>query len=428
MIIGVVLLVLLPVLVYGCRGELDRWRAAVVMDRYLDGEKQQSIEQLDQIVKRLPNDYGLKATLSRWLLDDERPAEALTILDEVPADQRDPRIQSIRQECLLASGQPEKALESYRQANPSNQDRSYEQTLQHRNSLSYFLALAGTELPLAIKNSQFVVTETAGAWNQFEDIKLPTHLQVYFCAGMLYREQARRNDEQYSKGGDTPFSRKAIAQLDPVIEELRRTRSVIERLDPEAIAEALGSLFGMNAEKEGKRLPQVARKKEENAQSLAAFLTLRALVLQDLGERERSWADRRAVIELGYEPEMVAGKFPEIQSCSWQLLRLAPFLDTRGCVYFELNQYESALQDLNAAIAAQRTIVDVPFAAPRTRFEASLDPRQQYEFFVRGPQKSLAVLLYHRSWVLRALGDETGAQADAAEIRDLGFKPGRFLF
>ncbi|MGI9519497.1 MAG: tetratricopeptide repeat protein [Pirellulaceae bacterium] len=427
-IIGVVLLVLVPVMVYGCRGELDRWRAAVVMERYLDGDKQQGIVQLTQIAERLPNNIGLQATLARWMLDDERPEDALELINAIPEEKRDARIQAIRQDCLLASGRPEEALEAYRAANPANINRGYEQKLQHRNTLSYLQALAGQELRLALKNSRYVVNETAGAWNHLEDVKLPTHLQVYFCATILYREQAQRTVEQGDTAVAETFTQTALDQLSPVIEELRRERNVISRLDPQAISEALLSLFGMQADEQETKLPQVARKKEENAHALAAFLTLRALIYQDLGEQESSWADRRAIMELGYDPEMVASKFPELQLCAVQLLRLAPFLDTRGCVQYQMNVLESALVDLNAAVAAQRTIVDVPFAAPRTRFEASLDPREQYEFFVRGPKKSLAVLLYHRSWILRELGAEKSAQADAAEIRELGFKPGRFLF
>ncbi len=247
LIMGVVLLVLIPVMFYGCRGEIDRWRAAVVMERYLDGQQAQSIIQLRQIAERLHDDFGLQATLARWLLDDERPQEALQIVDAIPQENLDRRIQGLRQDCLLASGQPKLALEAYRQANPPNADRNYEQTLQHRNSLAYLQALAATDLRLATQNSNYVVNETAAGWNHLQDIQLPTHLQVYFCAAMLYREQARRVQEESDAGTADKFRAAALARLDPAITELQDDRDIIQRLDPQAITRAYALVQGFAA-------------------------------------------------------------------------------------------------------------------------------------------------------------------------------------
>ena len=177
-----------------------------------------------------------------------------------------------------------------------------------------------------------------------------------------------------------------------------------------------------------KKKKAVNTRKEDAAHALATLLTLRALVYQDLGEEQRSCADRRQVIKLGYEPEEIADMMPTFADCVFQLELVSMVLDTRGCVHYQLNEFPSALADLNIAVMGQEALVDVAEFTPRTTREASLDPRQQFEQFVRGPQRTLATLLFHRSWARRSVGDETGAREDVANIRDLGYVPGNYLF
>ena len=152
-IAGLLLLVCLPIFYQGCRGELDRWRAARAMESWLDGDRKQSIEKLQLISERLPEDHRLKLVLGEWLLDDRQAEKALELAREIPEQYRDQRSQALVQHSLWALGKPAEALEEYCKANPANVSRNLDQAVSHKNSLAYFQALANQELPLALQNT-----------------------------------------------------------------------------------------------------------------------------------------------------------------------------------------------------------------------------------------------------------------------------------
>ena len=134
------------------------------------------------------------------------------------------------------------------------------------------------------------------------------------------------------------------------------------------------------------------------------------------------------VEQLGFDPEQIVKRFPDIDFCGSHLQLLAQILDTRGCVYYQQKSYLEALLDLNAAITAQEALALVAADLPIANLELTTDPRQRRENFMRQPKKVLAVLLYHRSWVNRALGRSKSALNDTRRIRQLGYTPGTHLF
>lgn len=101
-------------------------------------------------------------------------------------------------------------------------------------------------------------------------------------------------------------------------------------------------------------------------------------------------------------------------------------LDTRGYVYFLRGKHEAALEDLNQAVeASSRALESVQAQASQTTgtFQ-ELEAKEQRQQL----QKALAVMLYHRSLVHDALGNEDDAVADRAHVRELGFEPNERLF
>jgi tetratricopeptide (TPR) repeat protein len=83
-------------------------------------------------------------------------------------------------------------------------------------------------------------------------------------------------------------------------------------------------------------------------------------------------------------------------------------LDTRAYILYRLNRHEDALTDANSAI----DLMD--------------------EIFQKQPiaeiRKSVAVLYYHRSLILEALGKSSEAERDRTRVRELGFEPDEHLF
>jgi tetratricopeptide (TPR) repeat protein len=420
------LLVLLPIGYHGLRGEADRWRAARAMEAWLDGEKQQSIDALRDITQRLPHEHRLKLVLGEWLLEDRQAEQAHTLAREIPEKYRDRRTQALIQHCLMALGQREEALQAYREANPADQPRSPEQDVFHKNALSYYQALASTELDLALQNSNFVVREIAGVWNRSQHIPLSAHLQGLFCTAMIYRAQMQRFEAD--PGRQAEYANQAITVLSGAIAHLEEEYERIRREEKLALPALFHWWLPDLADSAADSPSSISNLKEDTAHALAALLTLRALVYQTLQQDEASFADRRHVLRLGFEPEQLAGLLPPFADCVFQLELLSMVLDTRGCVLYESNQLGPALADLNIAVMGQQALVDVADFRPRTFQEMSQDPRQQFEEFVRGSRRTLATLLFHRSWARRAVNDNQGAQEDLAAIRELGYVPGNYLF
>ncbi|MDG2012719.1 MAG: hypothetical protein P8J33_04400 [Pirellulaceae bacterium] len=436
-ILALVLMVLVPVLYFSWFAEGDRWRAAQAMEAWLDGEKEESIQTLTEITDRLPNEHRLKLVLGEWLLEDYQAEKALDLARSIPEQFQDQRSQMLVQNCLMALDRRSEALDAYRAANPANEARDYQAELFHKNALSYFQSLAGVELPLALKNSNYVLGEISFFWNQAQALPLSVHLQGLFCTAVIYYEQIQRFQDDAEK--QQMYAEKATAILSGAIAHLTEEVASWEKdlptdappnsEDDAPASEGQEELADDSLnEAEAEEAQEEASQQDELTRALQVLLTLRALIYQQMQQEELSFADRRQILELGGDPETLANALPSFDECTFQLELVAMVLDTRGCVNYELNEIPAALSDLNVAVLGQEALVDVAFLTPRNGRETSLDPRQQYEEFVVNRQRTLAALLFHRSWVRRAAGNDRGAQEDLARIRQLGYVPGHYLF
>ena len=417
---------MMPVLVQGLRGEFDRWRAAKVMEVWLDGDRKQAIDDLNTILQRLPEDHRLKLVLGEWLLDDRQAERALTLVREIPEQYRDWRSMALVQHCFLAMGQPDQALREYQEANPPKLQREPDQAVFHKNSLAYFQALAGQDLPLALRNSNFVVNQVAGLWNNQQQIPMSAHVQGLFCSAIVYRNQMQRYRNDPTKKSD--YADRAITILSGSIAHLEDEYETMCRNEQSVVQKVTNAFLWIVDLPNDDQSDIADKRKEDAAHALATLLTVRALIYQDIGQDDKSVRDRRRVLQIGYQPEQLADMMPSFSDGVFQLELVAMVLDTRGCVHYQMDDIPAALADLNIAVIGQEALVDVAEFRPRTDRQTSLDPRQQFEQFVRGSQRTLAALLFHRSWARHRAGDKTGAFQDVARIRALGFVPGNYLF
>lgn len=438
-VVALLLLVILPIGFFSWFGEIDRWRAAHAMEAWLDGEREASIQTLTEITERLPNDHRLKLVLGEWLLEEYQAEQALELAESIPVQFQGARSQTLVQNCLVSLGRRKEALEAYRKANPAERSRGYLEKLYHKNALAYFQALAEVDLDLALKNSDFVIDEIAYAWNREQSIPLSAHLQGLFCTAYIYYEQMLRFAEDGTQR--EAYAEKAIAILSGAIAHLEEEVAQADQQTPGLQKDAevdskkedsrgnrhAPDKFGQDEAGQGSASPEFNRRKSLS-ETLQLMLTLRALVFQNLGDQDASYADRKQVLELGGDPESIAKAFPSFEACMFQLSQVSMILDTRGCVFYARNNIPGALSDLNIAVMGQEALVDAAFLTPRNGRETSLDPRQQFEEFVKAPQRTLAALLFHRSWARRSVGDTEGASEDFAKIRELGYVPGNYLF
>lgn len=457
------MLVAVPIGLRSCSGESDRWRAASAMELYLDGDKQAAIEQLTEVSERLPEDYQIKLKLGTWLLDDQQAEQALQVVKQVPENWQDREITSLIQRCYLALGQPNMALQEYQRVNPADATRSPDQLLMHRNSLSYYQALASQDLPLALENSNFVADSLANYWNGRHNLPMSATFQAFFCTARIYQHVLEQSDTTPEK--KEVYQRDALEILTGAIDLLRSEHEKLKAarskrdavVDQESNSVGDAALRGDKGAADQQSIqdltPETQRdlaqqkppskkvqlkRMDDVAQSLAAMLTLRAMVFQSTEQLTASFEDRQQVADLGFDPEQVRQMLPDFAECNFHLDSLASVLDTRGCVHLQLKNLQKALVDLNVAIAAQTALVEVVELAPRTSIEVSLDPRQQRQTFVLAPRRTLAVLLYHRACVYQLGVTQAGSirektrlrrsmLKDLFQIHELGFQPGSHL-
>ena len=447
-ILGICLLVAVPILAQNFSAESARWRVAAVYERYLDGEHKQSITELRQLAEKLPGNDLVKMTLAKWLLQDRNAEEALQVLESIPETKQKEKFLSLKIGCLIGSGDCSEALRVYREAHPANEVRANAwKVLQHKNTLAYLSALAGEDIELALENANTNIAYHEQGYEGELEFKMRAPEQALFYAAIIYRDKAQR--VELSQAERDEAADKALEITSAHINWVRESYF--------ASCEDKRKLVGQRGddeepENESTEQSEGEKKAKANelkrnyfASTLSAFCTLRALVYQDLGKYRKSREDRKFITSLAFRPEQVANRFPDVKSAAWRLQALAGPLDTRGCVRYRMGKIALAILDLNAAIVAQQATIDISAYFDRTsiQLEDSLDPRQQEEAYVRLPQRSLAVMLLHRSWAWEAmlqlqLRSSNGAPADIAafrradkdraRIRELGFQPDRYLF
>ena len=408
-------LVLVPLTIYGLAGETDRWQAALLMEKYLDGDKQQAIDSMREIVDRQPDNRHLRLILARWLLENDKASEALELVEPIFAADQNLRVGNLYLECLQANSKRKEALRLYHELHPATVVRDGERRWEHLNGVAYWQALSDDELDDAFRNSHKVVSEVAAGWRGAVKDELQPVLQIALASVLLYRGSSR-----VSSGGHEirtrEYKNEIMAILDPIVDNLSTAVATGE-------AEKSDNLEIANS-------------------AFASMLTVRALVWQDLGELDRSFADRRRIAEMGYDAATIASHWPVLIDCYRHLRKLAMYLDTRGFVLYRQGNSILAFGDLNAAIMAQEAICKAgPHVVAWYEFQTA-DLREHYSGINQIWNRNLAVLLYHRSWIKTEIkrmaslaGSDSAIQSadslDAAEdlrrVRALGFKPGAGL-
>lgn len=107
---------------------------------------------------------------------------------------------------------------------------------------------------------------------------------------------------------------------------------------------------------------------------------------------------------------------------------LPSVLDTRGFIYYRLGDHQTALDDLNAAVATiESPLVDDWPQFARKSSRDSPDPRTVRMLLLK-EKETIAVIRYHRMLVHEALGHTADADADRKRVVELGFEPNEQLF
>ena len=417
---------LVPLVVFGIGPEMARWDAAQAETFFRRGETEDALYQLRSAAQRSPRDPVVRLLLANRLIENGDPKEGIALANEVleryPGHHRALETLARGDQKLGDFAGALKAMERFAQSgNSSSMDAGM------LNNLSYFQALAESDLPLASANMDRAIGAlTAQEWSLNVE-SLPVRSLVAsviiarHCNGqddvreLLDQEIERRDAEVYSlrsKAVETVYrnSREEFPFYEPPENHVRVTRKLL-------------------------------RTQEE---SLAVLLTCRALLHQDAGRESLCDSDRLQVKELHFDASEIAGRLPGELECLQLLEAASQFLDTRGFVRGRLPWTDSfedwvrlpttkrhqfshaslARRDLDYAILATRIFLK----SLDSRLHNTMDDPVDLDELRKSYVKTLAIELNHRAMLNRRSGNAPAASSDEQEIRALGFTPGEQLY
>jgi hypothetical protein len=378
---------------------------------YDAGQVDASFALLEQAVSQSPRDLWLKLELAAKYMQHGRAIESSKLIDEVLKWSTDP-LPALRAqaECQMYLRRPDLALESTKTA--SNHLNTDELRSPNRlNELAYYRALASLELEKAEADIDDAVQELERRLWWSDKAAMPLRDQTLIASAMVFRQ--------------VQMDQETIPMLDDRIQALQHSLADLRQNASRRVYQEMLRSFPLDQKAE----EQVRRRQIEvqaNKQFLAIFLSVRALLHQDLGDFELCNKDRLAVWQLDLDADTIVQQLPD----DWLLLTNqiyvgCQFLDTRAMVKQQLarNPLE-AINDLNVAVWAMnvlRKTEDGPLRNTLMDEGANRFQRAQVN-------RVEAVLRKHRADLLRQLGLMLQAESDLREIESLGFDREEVLF
>ena len=420
-----------PLLMYGCAGETERWRAAAAINLYEDGQTDLAIERMEEIAGSSSTEPLLQLQLAQMFAMNERGAEGLEICDRLMEQTESSRmkdgIRGVRVNCLQATGRFKAALEEYKSTLPRPAN-SPSDKWRNLNNLAYFRALAGTELDAAFKEIQQAINGQESAPVRSKELKelLVLNAEAATRSPLSLRTRALLAAVVVSRELDCREN--VLPILSRFIQEYEQSLNATERSVTAAVYDQIKKSFPLTAVQTRSTTDQKRTDRWLTVQELAYLRTARALLFQDKDQVTECDRDRQRVKQLGLDAEVIASKLPRGVDCLRIFNASTMTLDTRGFVRYRgatrPSQLVQAKFDMDVAVLAaelNRKTFDSPM---RNSTEEVGDVRLAR----RGAKRTHAVLLYHRMLVNRTLRNEQGAKQDETLIRELGFPPDARLY
>jgi hypothetical protein len=414
----------LPLAAQYLPAERARWTEARAVEAQLRGELPEAVRLMESAVEASPEDRSLKLRLAEILQEAGQADKSVELCDELLKLTGNPqlvasiggagylsRLYVCKVYSELQRGNYQTSLE-FTHKREALSDRSG-QSLEGLNSLAYIRGVTGLELDQAV----WCIEEIQKRFRRLPDAKLsrPTSLplQALTAGAMLSRRFQRQGD--------------LLPLINGSLRELEELQPGLER---NLILSAAREIFFLAQ----KQLPDRELAFDERLrlaslqQDRACLLLLRALLREDLGERDASLADRRAARQLGSDEARWLGELLSDSEYLQFAETTSNLLDTEACVRLKLartdEQRQQVLKLFDLAIAVDEIV--------QLGWESDLPNQIQLNQDLRAWQRSvargLAVKLRHRREVLESLGLSDQAASDAERIKQLGFDRQEILF
>jgi tetratricopeptide (TPR) repeat protein len=410
----------------GCGDEASKWEYAKGLNLYEAGNLKAAAEHVERAVKNCPDNLRMKLGFSE-ILSQLGDARSIDYCDEVLALMPNNEAALFQKSlCLQQFGQFDAALDTYKKV----LSRRLNRTIQERNNLAYYRALAKRELMLA-------ATDIEKAIDEEEQKRWPSgiYLPLTVKSNMANAIVSRRLGRQ----------KRPLRKLTQQIGDLEKDYGRIRNLMSLTVFAQIQTEFPLSAKTE-KETHLIRNNQDLLRGCLASLLTVRALLFQDLEKFDCSNADRLRVRELGYDSDELASQLPGEQDCLNALEIAMTYLDTRGYILgllpwddagfesdgiartdprFRVSSYQEAIEDLDYAVEAAMTL--------RLGWNSQLanlpeNPVELVEQNKKRVMRTEAVILYHRLLVHERASNVQASEKDQKRIETMGFQPGPHLF
>ncbi len=400
--------VAIPIGFYGCDDELARWKAVQAQVQYDAGDTEAAIEMMRHAAALAPGDLRLRLWLADWLMQQGRADQALEQLDEILEKTTAQEIVlQAKADCLVHLGRPNEALEALKSISQylSQQEQNSPQRL---NAVAYYRALAGVELDRAQEDIQTAINDSIkNLWPI--DLLVPYEDQVFVAAALISRQVNRQAE--------------VLPLLSDRIELTYDLLNNRQRKSSESIYTKMQNHFPLESNDE-KDIKNDLRELQVHHRTLCVLLTARAILYQDVDQKQLCNQDRIQVVKLGFEPEAILEKLPSNGLCLQLLSTGSAYFDTRGMVSLGNHLAGAAEKDFDLAILSasllNRSYTSKLFNSATEDFRGYFDQKRS--------RQNEAVLLYHRSLLFDKTGEAQRAESDRQRIRNMGFQPGPGLF
>jgi tetratricopeptide (TPR) repeat protein len=194
---------------------------------------------------------------------------------------------------------------------------------------------------------------------------------------------------------------------------------------------ALQDISRQNASERAKQDPRRTLALADELQTLrahvAGILRLRASICTKLDKPEDAARDEQRIKELEVDGNLAIVVPYELETAIFRVSKCAAVLDTRGYLYYKLQELAAAREDLQRAVNAMQWVDQAMTWLLDVEKDYSADIRSHLQA-QRSHRQSLAVILYHRALVQQAVGKQHEADQDLQKVRDLGYEPGEQLY
>ncbi len=392
-----VALVCVPVLVFEWPREVARWHRDAARELDLQGDPAGAVAHMDLAIARNDQDADLyvkraeyKARLQQWqsALDDCIRARQLEPGNLEAGQLRIALLQHLGRHAELVADLREAVQKGGHLPPPL-------QALQ-LNNYAYAAAVGNRELAEGLAAVQ-VALQIVGNVAAMRD-----------PAGVMYFGQAVTEHE---RGDDLA----ALASLDAA------------RDHAEAAWRAVSRQAEVQSEVDARRSSALAEEVEALRAHLAGILKLHLDICRQLGRADEAARDQQLRETLAVDGNLAEVRPYGLRTAFDRVHDVSMFLDTRGYLYYQLRDFDAALNDLELAVpAAEAVVLGGPWRLDLDKHNMSdVRPalRQQEEL-----KRALAVITYHRALVFEALGLQREAQQDRDRVRELGYEPDERLF